>query len=247
MAIHDVPEGIEHIVDGVCLEVEMSRGDVEVVIVVRGVRIGRDDVQEPGKVTGIPEVCECAQVDDGIGVGRFGRQVGCSLQLEVLFDGAVPGVTRRVVIVDVRFVPDDPVIDSPLIAVDGFGHKRRPGVVGVIRRQVEPARQAPAVAGPLWNADEQTDHLAPGSQLVVQRFIVQRRLPVVGPVGLHFGPLEARPRPGHAETAGRGRILEAFDDAKSPVRDGRGRSDGRRFWGGRGIGLGGKRRGERGV
>ncbi len=114
---------------------------IEVIVVSFCFRIGRQHIKKATKILftaelSIPKVGHRRQMNDRIGVCPSGDQVGGSLQLEKIFLRPVPGMTGRVRVPNIRFIPDNPVVNPALIAVDGRSDKAGPGIIRVIVRQL---------------------------------------------------------------------------------------------------------------
>ena len=74
---------------------------------------------------GVRPIGESREMDDGIGIGFFGNQVGDPLQLEEIVDRSIPGVGDRS-LAYVRLIPDYPMIDATLIAGYRFPYEGGP-------------------------------------------------------------------------------------------------------------------------
>ncbi len=117
----------------------MGRGHVKVVIVLSGLGIGQESIQETshillGSGVVIGPISKGSQVDCAVGVCLFGGQVGDLLQLGKIGHRTVPGMGQfpgR----DIRLVPDDPMIDPTGVTGNDLADKSGPTVRQVMMGQ----------------------------------------------------------------------------------------------------------------
>ena len=238
---HQQPKFAQNVVNHVGLEVEMGGGHIEVVVVCLCLGVGQKLVKEQAHVLRpsifrIPKIGKRGQMHRGVGVRRPRHHVSRLLQLGKIGHSAIPCVAGGVLVPNIGFVPDYPLVNAPLITADRLAHKARPQVLRVVGRQVQPQRQAILVPRPLGQADEQADDVPPLRQFPLDTAVAHLGVPLLRAVRLHLRPLEADARPCRAHFGSIHRRFVALHHPKPPI--GRGRrgcgGGGWRFLGGHG-------------
>jgi hypothetical protein len=174
-------------------------GDVEVVVVGDGVRIGGEQVKHLGdRLALVVPPGRAERQDGGVRVAGLDRAVRDLLELDVILDRAVPGVPLAVR--DVDLVPDDPGVDLAAIVGRHLPHELAPVVVGVVIRQVEVLGDAVAGAvggGPARHVQDGAGELSAATCLLVDEAVLVRReqIEVARAALLHLAPPEEEPRP----------------------------------------------------
>ncbi len=124
-----------YVVDLLGLMVEVQRGHVEVVAVGCSAGVGDERVEELAEPVLVVPVGHGGQVDDGVGVGLFGDDVGDAQQLDEVLDRPSPGHVRRPR-GNLGLVPDGPMVDAASVTGDDGAYEAGPPVVGVVGGQV---------------------------------------------------------------------------------------------------------------
>jgi len=177
--LHRLAKNAGDVVDRMGLEVDVQGDDVEIVIVLRSRRVLDGDFQKPLKILSsainpVPPVGQPRQVDDAVGVGFFGCQIGYLEQLVVVLQRAGPSISDVFPVPDIGLVPDDPVVNTARVVAHYSPDERCPQVIGIVVGQVETTGHAAkrlAIGGPIGSVLEQTHHFPSLGSLPVQDLV----------------------------------------------------------------------------
>src|SRR5262245_3907979 len=99
-------------------------------------------------------------MDYRIGISLLGRQVRHLHQLNKVGFRSGPREARVICIPYIRLIPDNPVIDSPLIACYDLPNEIRPQVIRITSREIKTTRKAGLITRPSGYANKQANNLA---------------------------------------------------------------------------------------
>ena len=169
-------------------------------------------------------------------IGALRRQIADLHQLGKVLIGPKPRgrvAGARVVGPEIRFVPDNPLVDPAGVVANNFRHEAGEVVVRIFDGKTQIAGHCPLTvgwprSGPRWRELQESGQSYAPPQLGFEHGAWQRTAEpreVVGSRRLDLRPEEDDPLPAGAKLSHRRRVSEAFDNPETPIQ-----GRGRRWW-----------------